>query len=205
MAIFIGLAGVLVIIQPGSDSFSALSILAVIGMLGFAGRDLASRAAPASLGTSVLGVYGFASVFVAGALFGLWEDASLVRPDPVTALYICGAVTAGVAAYSSLMIAMRTGEVSAVTPFRYTRVLFGITLGVVWFGESLSAAMLLGSGLIVLSGPVHPVAQQAPRLKGKPQLERAPDQQQPRHDGQQSHFDAAHCLAKPATSQAQVQ
>lgn len=152
MAIFIGLAGVLVIIQPGSDSFSALSILAVIGMLGFAGRDLASRAAPASLGTSVLGVYGFASVFVAGALFGLWEDASLVRPDPVTALYICGAVTAGVAAYSSLMIAMRTGEVSAVTPFRYTRLLFGITLGVVWFGESLSAAMLLGSGLIVLSG-----------------------------------------------------
>ena len=47
-AILIGLIGVGVIIQPTGDSFTALSILAVLGMLGFAGRDLASRAAPAS-------------------------------------------------------------------------------------------------------------------------------------------------------------
>ena len=52
-AIVIGLIGVIVIVQPGSDSFSALSIFAIIGMIGFAGRDLASRAAPKSLGTAI--------------------------------------------------------------------------------------------------------------------------------------------------------
>ena len=58
----------------------------------------------------------------------------------------------GVAAYSSLMKAMRTGEVSAVTPFRYTRLLFGIGFGVLLFDEHLDLAMLIGSGLIVVSG-----------------------------------------------------
>lgn len=151
-AIFIGLLGVLIIIQPGTDSFSILSILAIIGMIGFAGRDLASRAAPASLSTSILGFYGFLSVVVAGGVFSIWQAAPFVQPDIQHSLYLLGAILTGVAAYSCLMKAMRTGEVSAVTPFRYTRLLFGIALGVVMFGEQLSFAMLIGSGLIVLSG-----------------------------------------------------
>ena len=151
-AIFIGLAGVLIIIQPGSDGFSALSILAVIGMLGFAGRDLASRAAPASLSATVLGVYGFLAVVVAGVAFSLWDQAPFVRPDSQTAATLLGAIVAGVAAYTCLMTAMRTGEVSAVTPFRYTRLIFGIALGVILFGERISTAMVIGSALIVTSG-----------------------------------------------------
>ena len=151
-AIFIGLVGVIVIIQPGTDSFSMLSVLAIIGMIGFAGRDLASRAAPATLSTSILGLYGFLSIVVAGSIFSIWQGASFVLPDVYTSFNLVGAILSGVAAYSCLMKAMRTGEVSAVTPFRYTRLLFGITLGVVLFGESLSSTMLLGSGMIVFSG-----------------------------------------------------
>jgi drug/metabolite transporter (DMT)-like permease len=151
-AIFVGLIGVVVIVQPGTDGFSMLSILAIIGMIGFAGRDLASRAAPASLTTSVLGFYGFLSIIVAGALFSLWESAAFVALDLQVSSYMLGAVLAGVAAYSCLMKAMRTGEVSAVTPFRYTRLLFGIGFGIAFFGEKLSYSMMFGSGLIVLSG-----------------------------------------------------
>jgi len=151
-AIFIGLIGVVVIVQPGTDSFSALSILAVIGMIGFAGRDLASRAAPATLSTVILGLYGFLAIVAAGALFAVWQGVPFVGPDVGTCFYLFGAILAGVVAYSCLMKAMRTGEVSAVTPFRYTRLLFGITLGVVLFNEQLSPTMILGSGLIVFSG-----------------------------------------------------
>ncbi|MBU0779087.1 MAG: DMT family transporter [Alphaproteobacteria bacterium] len=151
-AIIVGLIGVIIIIQPGTDSFSALSLLAIIGMFGFAGRDLASRAAPASIGTLRLGLYGFCAVIVAGALYTLWEGAGVIRPTPLAALSLLGAVGAGVAAYASLMKAMRTGDVSAVTPFRYTRLLFGIGMGVVLFGERLTTATWAGSALIVLSG-----------------------------------------------------
>jgi len=63
-----------------------------------------------------------------------------------------GAVVFGVAAYSCLMKAMRTGEVSAVTPFRYTRLIFGVSLGVCFFNESLNYSTVLGTILIVISG-----------------------------------------------------
>ena len=151
-AIILGLLGVVVIIRPGADSFSILSVLAVVGMLGFAGRDLASRAAPESLSTSLLGLYGFLSVVVAGLLFSVWERVPFLWPELSVWLYLSGAIVFGVAAYSSLMKAMRTGEVSAVTPFRYTRLLFGIGFGVLLFDEHLDLAMLIGSGLIVVSG-----------------------------------------------------
>ena len=152
LAILIGLVGVVIIIGPGTDSFSALSVLAVIGMLGFAGRDLASRAAPAGLGTAILGFYGFLAIVVAGAIYAPWDGRAFVRPDTHAALYLAGAVLAGIAAYACLMKAMRTGEVSAVTPFRYSRLLFGIAFGVLLFRETLTPAMLIGSGLIVCSG-----------------------------------------------------
>ncbi|WP_050930903.1 DMT family transporter [Aestuariivita boseongensis] len=151
-AIVVGLIGVLIILQPGADSFSVLSLLAVFGMLGFAGRDLASRAAPAALSARVLGVYGFLSIVIAGVLYAPIEGQPFRWPEGVAVLALAGATLAGVAAYQSLMTAMRTGEVSAVTPFRYTRLLFGVGLGLVVFGETLTPATLLGSGLIVLSG-----------------------------------------------------
>jgi drug/metabolite transporter (DMT)-like permease len=151
-AIVVGLVGVVIIVQPGTESFSALSLLAVVGMFGFAGRDLASRAAPVTVGTLLLGLYGFCAVIAAGGLYTLWDGSRFIRPDPRAALCLLGAVSAGVAAYACLMKAMRSGAVSAVTPFRYTRLLFGIAMGVLLFGERLNAATWTGSGLIVLSG-----------------------------------------------------
>ena len=151
-AIFLGLLGVVIIIQPGADSFSALSILAIIGMVGFAGRDLASRAAPATLSTPMLGLYGFLAIIIAGALYVPFEGKPFVIPTSDALLFMVGAVLAGAAAYAFLMKAMRTGDVSAVTPFRYTRLLFGIGLGVAIFGETINLSMIIGGGLIVLSG-----------------------------------------------------
>jgi len=151
-AILVGLTGVIIILQPTGDSFSTLSLLAVFGMLGLAGRDLASRAAPAGLGTDVLGFYGFLSVLAAGLVFRFIEGTPAAPLTLDTGPYLAGAVLFGVIAYGSLMKAMRTGEVSAVTPFRYSRLLFGIGLGVVLFGESLDRTMWIGSALIVASG-----------------------------------------------------
>jgi len=151
-AVFIGLLGVVVIIQPSGDSFSILSVLAIFGMLGFAGRDLASRAAPVGLSTSILGLYGFLSVIVAGAVIFVWQGARLVAVPFDLALMMIGAVLSGVSAYACLMKAMRTGDVSAVTPFRYSRLLFGIAFGIVLFGEALTLPMVIGSVLILLSG-----------------------------------------------------
>ena len=147
-----GLVGVVIVVGPGSDSFSIFSMLAVIGLLGFAGRDLASRAAPHTVSTSIVGFYGFLAMFVAGVLFAVWQQATFVLPAVKASFYLIGSVLVGVAAYAFLMEAMRIGEVSAVTPFGYSRLLFATALGVLLFGEQLTVQILFGSGLIVASG-----------------------------------------------------
>ncbi|QYX57257.1 DMT family transporter [Roseovarius sp. SCSIO 43702] len=151
-AIFAGLLGVLVILRPAGESFSPLSLLAVIGMLGFAGRDLASRAAPLTLSSRILGVYGFATIVLAGLIYAAWEGRGFVWPDRAAALAILGAVGIGVFGYNALMQAMRTGDVSVVTPFRYTRLLFGLALGMALFGERPDTPMLIGCAIVVASG-----------------------------------------------------
>lgn len=152
VAIIMGFLGVIVIVQPGTAGFSELSLLAIIGMIGFAGRDLASRAAPATIGTSRLGLYGFLAVVVSGVLYIIWADTPLVIPKREASLALLGGIMFGVVAYSCLMKAMRTGEVSAVTPFRYSRLFFGMALGLLLFDEVLTPAILIGSTLIVMSG-----------------------------------------------------
>ena len=151
-AIVVGLIGVLIILEPTPSSFSPLSILAVIGMVGFAGRDLASRAAPASLSTAALGFYGFVALMLAGGLYAGWEQRAFVLPDGRTWLMLAAIAVLGACAYASLMKAMRTGAVSSVTPFRYSRLLFGVALGVILFDESVDLAMAVGCCVVVASG-----------------------------------------------------
>ena len=147
----LGFAGVLVILSPGLEGFDALSLLAVVGLLGFAGRDLATRAAPPALSNAQLGVAGFA-VLAASGLVILAFQGGPVLPAALPFAKAIGAAAFGILGYSYLTRAMRTGEVSAVTPFRYTRLLFAMILGMTIFGERPDAATLIGAAIIVTCG-----------------------------------------------------
>jgi drug/metabolite transporter (DMT)-like permease len=150
-AIAVGFLGVLIILRPGLEGFTALSLLAVAGMIGFAGRDLATRAAPPVLSNMQLGVYGFATMVPTGIVM-LAVTGGAILPGPVAAAQLGAATVVGVAAYYAITAAMRTGEVSVVTPFRYTRLVFALILGAAVFGERPDAATYLGSAIIVASG-----------------------------------------------------
>ncbi len=151
LAVVAGFAGVLMILRPGLDGFDAMSLLALVGMLGFAGRDLATRAAPRTLSNAQLGVAGFAVLGLSGAvLLAVSGGASL--PSLRALLLTAATAIFAVTAYGALTSAMRTGEVSVVTPFRYTRLVFALILGVVVYAERPDAMTLLGSTVIVASG-----------------------------------------------------
>lgn len=149
--IALGFVGVLLVLRPGLDGFTPLSILAVLGMIGFAGRDLATRAAPKGLSYAQLGVYGFAMLIVSGLILLAWRG-EMVVPTGYEALMLTAAIVVGVAAYTALTFAMRTGEVSMVTPFRYSRLLFAMILAALVFGERPDAMELLGGAVIVAAG-----------------------------------------------------
>jgi drug/metabolite transporter (DMT)-like permease len=150
LAVLVGFIGVLVILRPGAD-FAALSLLAVVGLLGFAGRDLATRAAPTGLSNRQLGTLGFAMLATAGAVL-LVVSGGAVVPSGQSLLLLSGGTVFGVLGYHALTFAMRTGEVGAVTPFRYTRLIFAMILAMLLFGERPDALTWFGAALVVGSG-----------------------------------------------------
>ena len=151
LAVGAGFVGVLMILRPGLDGFDAMSLLALTGMLGFAGRDLATRAAPPTLSNAQLGVAGFGVLAVSGVVL-LAVSGGAALPS-VTALVLTAATALfAVTAYAALTAAMRTGEVSVVTPFRYTRLVFALILGALIYAERPDTMTLLGSAVIVGSG-----------------------------------------------------
>ncbi len=151
LAVAAGFVGVLMILRPGLDGFDVMSLLALTGMLGFAGRDLATRAAPPTLSNAQLGVAGFAVLTLSGVV--LIAVTGGLTPPSLVALALTGAAGLfGITGYAALTAAMRTGEVSVVTPFRYTRLVFALILGVVIYAERPDAMTLLGAAVIVASG-----------------------------------------------------
>jgi hypothetical protein len=152
LAIFVGLLGVMIILRPSTEDFSPMSLLAVVGTLGFVGRDLFSRTAPPSLTKEVLGFYGFTNMMIAGACFAVWDGKPLVPLQAQQLLMLGAALMVGIFAYTALMIAMRTGSIVEVTPYRYSRLLFGIFIGVAVFDEQLDAPMLLGCAVVIGAG-----------------------------------------------------
>ena len=151
LAIGLGFVGVLMIISPEEAEFSLLSLLAIFGMLGFAFRDLASRAASPKLNIFTLGCHGFLSLAVAGIILGLILGQSFLTISGDTWLFLAAGVSLGVMGYGSLISAMRIGEVSAITPFRYTRLIFGLSIGYFIFNEHVGINAAIGCVLIVLS------------------------------------------------------
>ncbi|THD72122.1 DMT family transporter [Thalassobius vesicularis] len=152
LAMSVGFAGVLLILRPTPDSFEPYSLFAVLGMIGFAGRDLATRASPASMSMAQLGTLGFGVVTLAGIVLAVYAQEAPVLPPLPVALKLAGAAGVGVLAYGALTQAMRTGQIGFVAPFRYTRLVFALILAVLVFGERPDQLTLIGGAVIVGSG-----------------------------------------------------
>jgi len=151
LAILGGFAGVLMILRPGLDGFMPASLWAVLGMFGLALRDLATRAAPPALSHLQLGFWGFAVLLPTGAAMLAVSGGAVIPSAGMAGALAVGAVV-GVAAYYTVIAAMRTGEISVVTPFRYARILFAIVLGLAIFGERPDVLTLAGAAVVVGCG-----------------------------------------------------
>jgi drug/metabolite transporter (DMT)-like permease len=151
-AIIVGLFGVILIVRPGMDSFEVLSLLAVLAVFCLAMRDLATRKTPPTFSTMQLSFLGFFAIIPAGLLLTAATGGAFVALSGTEWTYFICALTIGLFAYYGIVAAMRVGEVSFVTPFRYARLLFALAIGVTVFGESPDALTLIGAAIIVASG-----------------------------------------------------
>lgn len=151
-AIFVGFLGVLLIIRPGMESFQPASLFAVIGVAGLALRDLSTRAIPASVSSMQLSGYAFLMVTFIGLIL-LAIDGGAVQPSATNWIQLGCMIFFSVVGYYAIVAAMRIGDVSSVTPFRYSRLVFSLIIGISIFGERpdwltyTGAALIIGSGL----------------------------------------------------------
>ncbi|MDH6267205.1 drug/metabolite transporter (DMT)-like permease [Rhizobium sp. SG_E_25_P2] len=151
LAITAGFSGVLVIIRPAGDGFSAASLIVIGSVLTAAARDLATKRIMPGAPTLLVSGAASVAVTISGAL--LVEPMGGWRPPAVADLM---ALTFGAmmlfTAYQTLIMAMRTGDISFIAPFRYTSLLWSILLGVVFLGEQLDMWIIAGSGIVVVAG-----------------------------------------------------
>ena len=150
-AILIGFGGVVAVIRPGLDGFQPASLFAVLGVIGLATRDVATRATPADISSLVLSAHGFGMLVTAGAVL-LWIRGGAIAPSAQGYSLLFAALIIGVSAYYALTLSMRLGDVAVVTPFRYVRLVFALFIGVTVFHEQPDVWTLSGAAIIILSG-----------------------------------------------------
>ncbi|MBU2326880.1 MAG: DMT family transporter [Alphaproteobacteria bacterium] len=150
-AIGVGFLGVLVIIQPGPEGFTLASLYVVLCVFTAAARDLVTRRIDPKVSSVTVTLFTAASISFAGLLlipaFGGWE--------PVSATAYGRLAFASVflfAGYQAIIMAMRTGEISFIAPFRYTSLLWAILLGILFFGETPDIWMIVGASIVIGSG-----------------------------------------------------
>ncbi|MBO6897394.1 MAG: DMT family transporter [Shimia sp.] len=151
-AILIGFSGVLLIIRPGTDAFDPNALLVLGAVLAVALRDLITRTIDASVSSFVVSFQSFASLVLAGPFLMLFDAADYATLTSGNLTMIAGAVAFGAAGYWGVVTALRLGEASVVAPFRYSRLLFSILVGMVAFGERPDLPTMLGATLIIGSG-----------------------------------------------------
>jgi drug/metabolite transporter (DMT)-like permease len=151
LAITAGFIGVIIIVRPGGEGFNQFSLLALVSVVFCAVRDLATRRIPAHIPSLFITLLTTVTVTTAGAVIlvplGGWTPPS----SRALGLLALAAVLLLIG-YQCVIMALRSGDISAVAPFRYSALLWAMLLGYLVFGDVPDAAMMTGASIIVLSG-----------------------------------------------------
>ena len=149
-AICVGFTGVLIIIRPGLAGFNSYSLLALAAVILLTVREISTRQLDNEVPTvtvalsTTLGITAFAALMLIGTE---WAEINFVS----WSLIIAAAVAVTVATLLSVL-AMRTGDIGFVSPFRYISLIGAVGLGILLFGEWPDGATLLGAAIIAFAG-----------------------------------------------------
>lgn len=150
IAILIGFCGVMLIVRPGGEGFSSYSlyVLAAVGCVTV--RDLASRKMSKAVPSMTVAISAALAVLVFSGVFSLGTDWQPVTPR--AGLQMAGAASFIVGGYIFSFLAMRSGEIGFVAPFRYVSLLAALLIGLFFFDEWPTMLTLLGSAIVVGTG-----------------------------------------------------
>lgn len=150
-AVVIGFIGVMIVIRPGMSGFDQYSLLALLAVVGMSMRDIGARLTDPSVSSLMLSFFSAITLALTGAVMWLVSGDGNI-PDVTTSLYLLGLVSAASSGLMLVTLSVRIAEISVVAPFRYTRILYGMALGVIVLGETVDTYTVIGSLITVLAG-----------------------------------------------------
>lgn len=149
-AVIVGFIGVLIIVRPSAEGFNAYAVLALFSACLIAIRDLVTRGISKDIPSAVITLSTMLIVGAAGLSMWSFETWQPLVWNQI--FYLLGAAAFVAGGNLAIIIAFRAADVSLVSGFRYSILVFSIIAGAVIWNEWPDALALLGSALIVSSG-----------------------------------------------------
>ena len=151
LAILVGFVGVLIVLRPGPDGFSAASIAVAASVVAAAVRDLCTRRISPDIPSLFISATTAVIITLTGAVLvvplGGWQPMSAT-----TLLHLAAASLVLLVGYQCIVLAMRFGEIAIVAPLRYTSLIWSIGIGMLFFSEKPDIWPMTGVGIIIASG-----------------------------------------------------
>lgn len=148
LAVIIGFAGVLLMVQPSGEATrlgaASAGIATIFSALTLIQQRWLSRGEDTL--TIVFYTMAFSSMLMLPSLFWTW-----VHPTP---LQLAGLVAMGLASGFCQYLTTRAvffAPAASVAPIKYTGMLWALVIGYIWFGDVPTIPVLAGSGIVILA------------------------------------------------------
>jgi S-adenosylmethionine uptake transporter len=149
IAVLVGCFGAVIIIRPGASDFNFFTIHALVAVFCLSARDLLTVRLNKNIPSNVVAFY--SALMLTVVSFLLNEDTDLFGKVDNSLFIVYTAIFVSIG-YIASVSAMRYGEVTFVSPFRYTALLWASVMGFIFFGEIPKFSTLFGGSLIILAG-----------------------------------------------------
>lgn len=158
MAVIIGFIGVLIVMRPGTDSFTIYGLYALIGAAGAGAVMVVIRILTRTESTTAILTYQALGVGVVVAFPAIWD---WVWPTTHEWILLVGI---GVISYGAQMLnilAYKFGEASVMASLDYMRLIYAVIFGYFLFSDLPDFWTLLGSAVIIAASiyTIHREAQ----------------------------------------------
>jgi drug/metabolite transporter (DMT)-like permease len=167
LAALTGFAGVLLIVKPGGV-YGAAALLVLVTLVFTITRDLTTRGLDKSIPSILVAAASVVAITCGGFLVALF-DGPWVVPSQRAWMLMCFSAVCLFVANTFIIIALRTGEIAVVAPFRYAPVPLAILLGWWWWGDIPDVLAFLGIALVLGAG-LHTLNRERPGLRAKPAI-----------------------------------
>jgi drug/metabolite transporter (DMT)-like permease len=146
-----GFLGVLLIVKPGVGDLGLSAYVVLLALACATVRDLTTRGLPRDIPSIFIAAASSAAIVPAGFIVAPLEGPWLA-PSASTWALLTAAAALFFAANTLIIVALRTGEIAVVAPFRYVAAPFSVVLGYWWWGHIPDLLAYTGIGLVIAAG-----------------------------------------------------